>query len=880
MSGYFPNSLPKSAIYFISLLLLTAFSAKAENLSSRYDYYLPDDTASLILKGSEIESESEWTFQAFHQGVLLTESTIIAADKEIPLDISSLPMGTSKIEYAFSTDSNVITRGRVDIKRLPNKDHAVQIDRLTGGLIVEGLPFIPFGFYCVPIDDLPEREVTNGFNTIGPYQTNFPQDREERRAYMDRCAALGIKVQYGLNSLVGTGHNGSKGVDLTEEEKLALLKEEVIEFRDHPALLSWYINDEPDGQGRPPEVIETAYQAVKELDPYHPVSVVFMMPSKREDFRHSMDIAMTDPYPIPGKPPEAILETLDAYVDAYRHEKSVWLVPQAFGGQEMWLREPTGRELRLMTYLGLLNGARGIQYYIRSSGNNIPQAVSAWSACSDVAVETAQLTRFLLSTEEPPEVSSSDPRVIVKAYSVDGETVIIAANLDEQPKPLSLKLEGELMDMSAQASLWFENRTLSVDENTLNDYIDGYGTRVYFLSLKTEEEQPELVSNFNLTTNPSFESFASAGVPVGSNLRWIDEEQKDIGSSTFLDPREFKEGLFSLRLTAPKDFGGNRVRLIPIALEKGQSYYVSIWAKGKRQPEMPSFLLDIDPMQQSKRYTLSDQWQEYGFYFTAPKSSTSTVLSFGLETAGVAWFDLVQIVPSPVLSYQLQEPGPSGIVSAQKPQEGHSLRYAINKEPSFNDPIFPADLRLEEAATVNASVFDSTQNPIAHSSIYVPASPAFQKPVSLAQAAHPAYPASGPSTLTDGIMGTTQFRDGRWLGYCGEPLDATIDLGGKKPVTEVIASYLCDPNSGIFLPPSVKVYTSADGKNFTLSGSIQNENGNIRGEPYLVKFEIPIESKKQIRYIRVVAEPFGEIPEGYLFTGTISWLFADEILVR
>ena len=97
---------------------------------------------------------------------------------------------------------------------------------------------------------------------------------------MDRCAQLGMKVQYGVNSLIGAGHNGSKGLDKTEEEKFEILKNEVLAFRDHPALLSWYINDEPDGQGRPSELMEKAYQFIHELDPYHPVSIVFMMPSK------------------------------------------------------------------------------------------------------------------------------------------------------------------------------------------------------------------------------------------------------------------------------------------------------------------------------------------------------------------------------------------------------------------------------------------------------------------------------------------------------------------------------------------------------------------------------------------------------------------------
>ena len=64
--------------------------------------------------------------------------------------------------------------------------------------------------------------------------------------------------------------------ECSKQEKL--LREEVNAFRDHPALLSWYISDEPVGQGVPPDSLEFAYSIIKELDPYHPVAIVFMAP--------------------------------------------------------------------------------------------------------------------------------------------------------------------------------------------------------------------------------------------------------------------------------------------------------------------------------------------------------------------------------------------------------------------------------------------------------------------------------------------------------------------------------------------------------------------------------------------------------------------------
>ena len=64
--------------------------------------------------------------------------------------------------------------------------------------------------------------------------------------------------------------------------------------------------------------------------------------------------------------------------------KPVMLVPQAFGGGENWARGPSRQEERLMTYLGLLSGAKAIQVrfeqqYITTAGQpfhqNVPLSV-------------------------------------------------------------------------------------------------------------------------------------------------------------------------------------------------------------------------------------------------------------------------------------------------------------------------------------------------------------------------------------------------------------------------------------------------------------------------------------------------------------------------
>ncbi len=627
---------------------------------------------------------------------------------------------------------------------------------------------------------------------------------------------------------------------------------------------------------RPPALLEKAYKLIHELDPYHPVSIVFMMPSKAADFKNTMDIAMTDPYPIPG-PAGEVLDYVSKYHKAYQYEKPVWLVPQAFGGQEMWKREPTAQEIRLMTYMGLIDGAKGIQYFIRGDGNTNPQSVSAWSSCSNLAVETAQMSRFLLSADAAPDVHSNDPKIIAKAFSFKGNVLIVVANNENKPKPLQLTVTGADADLDDNAALWFEDRLVPFKDGHISDIIDAYGTRVYLLR-KKDANADSLLSSDNIVVNPGFEKIVSPGLPIGSNRTYTSQDKKDMGATAFADPAQSKEGMFSLRLITPVDSGGNKIRFLPLVINKDNSYIASVWAKAKQSEKMPTFRLMIDGMNESHVYELSNEWKKYSFAFTAGSSSTNAILSLELLTQGTAWFDVMQVSPAPVINYQINFKNYTADVAIESVISNAQIRYAIGRQPDAKSKLYDQPFTLNEASTVYAGVFQNNKL-VAGSKMFVPVNLALGMPVSLAIPFSEHYKANGDSTLTDGVMGTTAFKDGKWLGFNGTDLNATIDLQKPTKVKEVTASFLCDPNSGIFLPPLVSVYTSVDGKHFTPAGEKTNTEGNTRGEPYLHKVSIFIK-QKPVRYIRLVAKAFGEIPEGYLFKGSTSWLFTDEILVQ
>ena len=59
-------------------------------------------------------------------------------------------------------------------------------------------------------------------------------------------------------------------------------------------------------------------------------------------------------------------------------------------------------------------------------------------------------------------------------------------------------------------------------------------------------------------------------------------------------------------------------------------------------------------------------------------------------------------------------------------------------------------------------------------------------PITLTNAPHKGYDYSGAPLLVDGLRGNnTNYRTGRWIGFVGKDLQATIDLGELKEVSQV-----------------------------------------------------------------------------------------------
>jgi hypothetical protein len=309
-----------------------------------------------------------------------------------------------------------------------------------------------------------------------------------------------------------------------------------------------------------------------------------------------------------------------------------------------------------MTWQSIINGATGIQYFVRQGLNYFPKSAATWSECGRMAMEVAELTPWLLSDEETLPVVSNSKNILVSSRLHNGQLIIMAVNKINEPVSTSFRITGF---NNGTARVLFENRFVSVRSGVIADQLAPFGSEVYVVNIKSEKPETE-AANTNLIRDSGFEDLTSPGLPSACYAR----PGGDRGATYFLDTRQFIEGNHSLRLITPQENKSLAIRFFPFYVRAGESYTISIWAKSDpEQRYSPVTNLENtrlngkDDNHQYVEILMGDfgrarfipdkQWREYVTFFTIPNDTLArfkTNLILKMPGKGVAWFDEVKVV--------------------------------------------------------------------------------------------------------------------------------------------------------------------------------------------------------------------------------------------
>ncbi|WP_443634714.1 family 20 glycosylhydrolase [Candidatus Marifrigoribacter sp. Uisw_064] len=136
-----------------------------------------------------------------------------------------------------------------------------------------------------------------------------------------------------------------------------------------------------------------------------------------------------------------------------------------------------------------------------------------------------------------------------------------------------------------------------------------------------------------------------------------------------------------------------------------------------------------------------------------------------------------------------------------------------------------------------------------------------------------AYDAGGKEALINGINGSDKrYGDKEWLGFWGDNVEITIDLGEPKEIRFFKTRFYNATGQWIYAPKEIEIFASEDNVSYGLLKRIQLDNTERIVE---VTSEI-YPTKKQ--FIKIRIPNYGMIPEGKQGAGNKAWTFIDELI--
>jgi hexosaminidase len=131
--------------------------------------------------------------------------------------------------------------------------------------------------------------------------------------------------------------------------------------------------------------------------------------------------------------------------------------------------------------------------------------------------------------------------------------------------------------------------------------------------------------------------------------------------------------------------------------------------------------------------------------------------------------------------------------------------------------------------------------------------------------------------LTNGIRGDINSNE-PWVGFSGANFDFVLDFGQKTNFNNVSVAFQGAYSSWIMPPRNIEVLISDDNKTFKSIKKMDLSTA-VKTESFVQQLNIAV-GNSNARYLKIVAENYGKLPEGHPGQGTPAWLFVDEVSVR
>jgi hypothetical protein len=399
----------------------------------------------------------------------------------LELPAGKLAPGEYRLEIALlDAEGESIQAIEHDLVRMPDEFKPTSLIDEHRRLLVDGKPLFPLGMYFSGIkeDDL-RMYAQSKFNCLMPYGS-------PNRQQMDLAHSMGLKVIYSIKDWYYGSRWCPPSIRSADDEE-PMVRERVRQFREHPALLAWYLNDELPQTFMPQ--LESHQRWVAEEDPHHPTWVVLYQYNEVAAYVDTFDVIGTDPYPIGRKPASMAAEWTAETFRQVEGARPMWQVPQVFNWanyaktdeERSKGRTPTCEEIRSMAWQCIAEGATGLIFYSWYDLKRNPDATfdEKWSGLKRLAEEIDRMAPVILSVEpvEPIVAGDGTPpdwlHYLVRRH--DGKLYLVAVNNGDGEGEVAFQLPAAVHSVRETS----ENRVIESSGAVFRDRLAPLAVHLY-----------------------------------------------------------------------------------------------------------------------------------------------------------------------------------------------------------------------------------------------------------------------------------------------------------------------------------------------------------------------------------------------------------------
>ncbi len=394
--------------------------------------------------------------------------------------------GTYTITVTLIRGGKVEAKAATPLHVLPPAPHEWYVGD-NNVLYHNGKSFLPAGWFSPPTERLAEF-ARLGMAAVQQYGAPW-WTVEKLRAWLDEVQRAHLYAMFYPYPSPRWFDKHRQSRPLTAQEAQAL-RERVRAIKDHPALLGYYLCDEPELVPVLPERLEQIYRIIREEDPYHPCIVLNDTIRGIFTYHRAGDILMPDPYPcyvrggLAERPIEKVTKFMQAVAEATGGLKPAWVCNQAFNYADYGRpnnRQPTLTEMRNEQYQALVAGCRGFMWYGASQIPNyaelqvaVPLLWQELRLMRDAALAPDALGILQVKADMPEHMHTC-------ARLAGGHLYIFAVSTATKPLRATFRLRAKPPLRRVPQRLWVvsEGRSVELRNGTFSDTFGIYATHIY-----------------------------------------------------------------------------------------------------------------------------------------------------------------------------------------------------------------------------------------------------------------------------------------------------------------------------------------------------------------------------------------------------------------